>query len=158
MKYTVRQATALDIDQIISLCIKLAEFEGKLIRKVPSRSEITARVLDEVLHDSSCAYFVAEDGPKIIGIVKVAHKESGAAKISEAYVLEEYRNKGIMHALFERAVGWAVSRGLKFIYLTVVVGNDYAFNFWKKMGFEFESYATEKLIKMSRTLNADYAA
>lgn len=157
MKYAVRQATGLDISQIIALCVELAKFEGRFIHKESSREEISTRVTNEILHDKSCAYFVAEDGSKIIGVLKVAHKESGMAKISEAFVLDKYRRMGVMHALFEHAVEWAVSRGLKSIYLTVVNGNDLAYNYWKSMGFEFDSYVGDTLIKMHKDIDNKYA-
>ncbi len=148
VKYSIRQATGLDVDQIVGLCVKLAEFEGKFMQKKSSNEEISNRVANEILNDKFCAYFIAEEGTKVVGVIKIAHMESGLGKVSEAFVLDQYRKNGIMEALFEESLKWALPRGIKSLYLTVVTGNDLAYNYWKKRGFECDSYVSDTLIKM----------
>ncbi|MCX8200224.1 MAG: GNAT family N-acetyltransferase, partial [Candidatus Micrarchaeota archaeon] len=133
------------------------EYEGQFSGKEPSKVEIRERVARDFLDKGVCAYFVAECDGKIIGAIKIAKKESGSGKISEAYVLDDYRGKGVMTALFNEAVKWAELHGIHNIYLTVVNGNSLAFAFWKKRGFCFESYVGDLLIKMSCGLGKELA-
>ncbi|MEM3364137.1 MAG: GNAT family N-acetyltransferase [Candidatus Micrarchaeia archaeon] len=157
MKFSIRQATSLDIEEVITLCIKLAEFESQFTHNKPSPDQIRERVAYDFLERGRCAYFVAESDGNIIGIIKVARKENGHGKVSEAYVEERYRGNGIMTELFKEALKWSQSHGITSLYLTVVNGNKHAFAFWRKCGFSFESYIGDLLIKMSMSVSQQVA-
>ncbi len=154
MTFCVRIASQPDISHVSDLCIKLAVYEARLVNQHVDEEEIRKRVSQEILFDIHSAYFVAEMNGRIVGVVKVCEKENWLARISEAYVEVAHRNKGIMTALFKKALEWARSRGMKGLYLTVVKGNYEAYNFWKSIGFEFERYVGEHLIKMSKAIDS----
>lgn len=151
--FSVREARKSDAEQIIKLCIALAEHEGKLINRRPNRHEISARVLHDLMQHTDSCYFVAVSGSEIVGIIKITDKQNGMARISESYVDKEFRKEGVMTSLFARVLGWAAERKIKSLFLTVVKRNESALNFWKSLGFEFDQSIGQNLIQLHRSVN-----
>lgn len=152
MNIQIRKGTAGDIKEILNLCIKLAEYEGSLIGKVPNSEEIAKRVEKDLVDDNQCAYFVAEHDGNIVAIIKINDRGNGIGRISEAYTKPEYRNNGIMTALFNRTIEWAIEHNLRIVYLTIVRKNDNAYRFWRSLGFGNDEYISETVIKMYRDI------
>jgi GNAT superfamily N-acetyltransferase len=152
-KFVVRKATRQDLPEVILLCKKLASWEGKMLDKKPDLEGVKIRVTHDILFDESSAYFIAIIKEKTVGVIKIKDKENGFAKISEAYVSPNFRNLGIMTNLFNAAALWARERGVKSLYLTVVLGNTVAETFWKRLGFFYEKKCGANLTRFGRTIN-----
>ena len=151
MGYVVRRAVERDIPQVAELCVQLAEHESRIIGKPIDTDEVYNRVSHEILHSNDCAYFVAEaDNGCIVSVLKVADKGGGEFRLSEAFTKPSWRRRGAMTALFNAALSWAVERGANTVFLTIVRGNDAALNFWKGLGFEFDRFAGDDLLRMKR--------
>mgnify|MGYP003733335147 CR=1 FL=1 len=55
----IRQVEYSDIPRVSQMCVRLAELEGKMRGREPSRDEVRSRVQREIKFDHTCAYFVA---------------------------------------------------------------------------------------------------
>ena len=60
-------------------------------------------------------------------------------------VLEDYQGQGIATKLFNKAFEWAKEVGILRLGLTVMKGNDKAFNLYRKMGFVLEGERVQSL-------------
>ncbi len=150
MRISIRAASKRDMNDILRLCLKLAHYEGKLIGREPDENSIRARVVHDLLHNDGCAYYLAFVEEEIAGILKVSAKDGNRAKISQTYVVGAHRCKGIMTALFAKALEWAKSRNIASLYLTVVCKNTYALSFWEKFGFRVDCAKGKNLLIMRR--------
>ncbi|MBP1616414.1 MAG: acetyltransferase [Bacteroidetes bacterium] len=81
-------------------------------------------------------FFLAESEGKYLGFMSIEHNSllSGRTKIHKAYILPAFQNKGIGHALFDRALFEAIKFGDKAIYLNVNRYNLNAIAFYEKYG------------------------
>jgi GNAT superfamily N-acetyltransferase len=83
--------------------------------------------------------FIALDGDEPIGVILGGIKVYEGIKTMRCGTLAihpEYRGKGISNALFELHKRVAINEGCKQLYLEVIVGNDRAIGFYKKLGYE----------------------
>lgn len=149
MLISIRRASDFDKEQIVQLCIKLAEYESSMINRSPDKENIRARVTHDLIYNTDCAYFVAVLEHDIIGTLKISENSKGIAKVSQSYVVEKYRCMGIMTSLFSKALEWARERGINRIYLTVVSKNTRALDFWSRFGFRVDRTKGRNLIQMS---------
>lgn len=108
--------------------------------------------------------FVALDGEKPIGIILGGIKEYEGVKTMRCGTLAvapEYRGKGISQKLMELHRETAVKAGCKQLFLEVIVGNDRAINFYKKLGYEkiynLSYYTLENLNNLSRNCSLQLA-
>lgn len=83
--------------------------------------------------------FIALDNDKPIGLVLGGIKEYEGIKTMRCGTMAidpEYRGQGISYRLMELHREEAVKQGCKQLFLEVIVGNDRAINFYKKLGYE----------------------
>lgn len=88
-----------------------------------------------------------------MGVIKI-EKFFNEAKLSEAYVEKEFREKGIRTLLFDECIKWAKERNVYEFYLTIVEGNELALNYWMGRGFR-RGELRSKLITFRRRVNED---
>lgn len=69
--------------------------------------------------------------------------------VSEAFVLEAYRGRGIGRALLQRAEAWARERGADAVRLDVFAANRSGKQFWETAGFEIEVHQMRKTLGAS---------
>jgi ribosomal protein S18 acetylase RimI-like enzyme len=85
---------------------------------------------------------LARDGNSAIGYFSSRiHRGAGLYSeafgfVEEAYVLPEYRNRGIAREMLVRTEAWCRGRGIHLLRLSVLAGNTLALGFWEKSGFE----------------------
>ena len=99
--------------------------------------------------------FVSEIEGGIVGVISVVmHVDDSPdtrikkwAYVTDAVVLEEYRNQGIGEQLFKAAESYARECGIEWISLNVSLGNPKALHFYEKHGF------TQRMIKLDKKLN-----
>jgi N-acetylglutamate synthase-like GNAT family acetyltransferase len=154
MKKIIRKAEEKDIPEIIKLLFKLTSYEREILNmSPPDIKEVESRVNLDFIYDNGIEYYVCEIEEKIIGVIKV-EKILNEIKLSEAYVEKEHRKKGIMTLLFEKCVEWGKKEKIESIYLTIVEGNEMAYNYWTNLGF-YKSELRSKLITLRRKINKD---
>jgi GNAT superfamily N-acetyltransferase len=142
----VRRATADDLGTVVSL--RLA-----LLREYPDhpvygrlRPDVEARaraLFAAQLEADNEAVFLAESNGAPVGLVRCVETVSSPLLIPErycylssAFVKPEYRRRGVLHALIERARGWCDERGLVEIRLHNVGSRESAAGAWDALGFE----------------------
>jgi N-acetylglutamate synthase-like GNAT family acetyltransferase len=154
MKKIIRKAEEKDIPEIIKLLFKLTSYEREILNmSPPDIKEVESRVNLDFIYDNGIEYYVCEIEEKIIGVIKV-EKILNEIKLSEAYVEKEHRKKGIMTLLFEKCVEWGKKEKIESIYLTIVEGNEMAYNYWTNLGF-YKSELRSKLITLRRKITKD---
>jgi ribosomal protein S18 acetylase RimI-like enzyme len=83
--------------------------------------------------------FIAFDQEQPVGVILGGIKNYESIKTMRCGTLAihpEYRGKGISQRLFELHKEVAVNHGCKQLFLEVIVGNDRAINFYKRLGYE----------------------
>lgn len=83
--------------------------------------------------------FIAYDENKPIGVVLGGIKNYEGIKTSRCgtlAVIPDYRGKGVSQGLMELHRSEALKQECKQMFLEVIVGNDRAINFYKKLGYE----------------------
>ncbi|MBB6283755.1 GNAT family N-acetyltransferase [Geobacillus subterraneus] len=92
--------------------------------------------------------FVAEMENKLVGFLAVIGGDVKRNRHSANVVLgvlEDYQGQGIATKLFHEAFEWAKEVGISRLGLTVMKGNDKAFNLYRKMGFVLEGERIQSL-------------
>lgn len=153
-KMRIRKANSKDINEIIELAYKLVSYEREIMNFPPiDKKDVESKINLDFIYFGDLDYFVCEVEGKIVAIVRIEMFEE-SAKISEAYVEKEYRNKGIMTMLFEKCVDWARERNVKEFYLTIVENNKYAYDYWMNLGF-YRMELRSKLRTLKRNVDKD---
>ncbi|MGE7855383.1 MULTISPECIES: GNAT family N-acetyltransferase [Bacillus] len=83
--------------------------------------------------------FLALDGDKSVGVILGGIKDYESIKTMRCGTLAvhpEYRGIGVSQKLFELHKEEAIQNGCKQLFLEVIVGNDRAVKFYKKLGYE----------------------
>lgn len=135
MNFTIRDAIADDMPQVLSLINELAAFE-----KEGDAVEVTVADLQEdgfgVTKLFHC--FVAEHEKKIIGIALVYPRYSTwkgpVIHLEDLIVQEKYRGTGLGSALLTQVVKYGHSKGVKRICWEVIDWNDPAIAFYESKG------------------------
>lgn len=83
--------------------------------------------------------FIAFDQEQPVGVILGGMKEYESIKTMRCGTLAihpDYRGKKISHKLMELHQNEAANQGCKQLFLEVIVGNDRAINFYKRLGYE----------------------
>jgi ribosomal protein S18 acetylase RimI-like enzyme len=143
---TIRRATAKDLEAVVALRLALLREYGDhpIYGRLRSDAEQRARPMFAGQLDSKTeVIFLAEEHDVAVGLLRCV--ESAASPLlfperycylSSAYVHPDYRRKGVLHDLFDRAVLWCKDRGLSEIRLHNVGSRESSAATWDSMGFE----------------------
>lgn len=149
-KTNIRTATKNDIEQIVPLLIALDELHVKMYPTVFDSSKIKFNIRKSFLLDNidkpDNLILLAESNKNIIGIVHyyiqktINHpikKDKKVAVLSDLYVDENYRNKGIAQQLINKGLesikeNWLVNN----VVLNVFNKNQDAIKLYEKSGFQ----------------------
>ena len=154
MKRYIRKAEKKDIEEIVKLLFELTSIEREMLNlEPPLMNEVSSRVNLDFIYKKGIEYFVCDINNEIVGVIRI-EKFMEEAKISEAFVKKEYRNKGIMTLLFEKCVEWSKNNEVNELYLTIVQENHLAYNFWVNLGF-YETELKNRLISMRKKVSKD---
>ena len=154
---TIREAADSDFDSLLELKMlcKEDEFGRSSALKPPSETqEHYARYLRQHLAGGNSAVFVALGDGRVVAMIQVKIIKSlplmrlpQTGYISNLYVLEPFRGKGVGTQLVERAMHWLRERGVRLVSLELHAGNRAAIKLYRKLGFE------DYTVKMSRRLS-----
>ena len=142
----VRRATINDLDVVVELRLALlreyAEHPvyGRLRPDAARRARpIFAMQLDS---DNEVVLLAEQDG-RAVGLVRCIEMMSSPllepdryCYLSSVYVRPDSRRKGVLSALFERAVAWCRSRGMSEMRLHNVGSRESTAAAWDALGFE----------------------
>ena len=135
MQYTIREATAKDMQYVLELIKELASFE-----KEASAVEVTT---DDLVRDGfgteklfHC--FVATSNSKIVGMALIYSRYSTwkgpIIHLEDLVVSESMRGSGLGTALLNEVVKYCAKQGVKRICWEVLDWNEPAITFYEKKG------------------------
>lgn len=141
----IRQATSLDVDEIVSIWGGLAAHHARLdVAFRPSRHwqlEYRHFILG-LLDREDARAVVAVEGGRVIGygvgrvaVLPAFFERRRRGYIHDVVTLEPYRRQGIGRSLVEALLAWMQECGALTVELTVSVLNEEAVAFWTRLGF-----------------------
>ena len=135
MEYSIREATAKDMQYVLELIKELASFE-----KEANAVEVT---VDDLVHDGFGAEklfhcFVAEFNSKIVGMALIYNRYSTwkgpIIHLEDLVVSETMRGSGLGTTLLNEVVKYCAKQGVKRISWEVLDWNEPAITFYEKKG------------------------
>lgn len=155
----VRDATKDDLDDVANLWEELARHHAGLSDDFALAWDSKRRwskYLREKFAEISTKLIVAEEEDEIVGFMLCMlspnvpiYKERKLGIISDAYVHEERRKKGVANKMFDVALKWFKKNKVKTVELHVATINPEAQAVWKSLGFTpfmiYERLYPEKL-------------
>lgn len=141
----IREATKNDIANLCALWRKMMMFHENLdgrFRFTKDARQEYSRHIAGALHTRYMHVFVAEVEGEIIGYIYGEVQERRpifpAGKfgfISDIYVEEEWRRKGVGRRLFYQMRDWMMKERITAIELLAAERNPYSVAFWESLGF-----------------------
>ncbi len=143
MSYEIRPARQEDLEQLVTLCKRHANFEG-----VAYSEEGKIDALNKALFiaSSSLKAMVAAQGQKLIGYTTFVRQFStwDAAfylYMDCLYLDDAYRNMGIGQKLLEKVKKEAIALGCKEVQWQTPIDNEKAISFYKREGASIKEKA-----------------
>lgn len=141
----VREATEDDLDQVVDLWKSLAEHHAELSEDFALAWDSKRRwssYLRSKFAELSTKLIVAEEDGDIVGFMLCMlspnvpiYKERKLGVMSDAYVLEERRRRGVAKKMFDVALKWFRKNKVKTVDLNVAAINLEAQSVWETLGF-----------------------
>ncbi len=101
------------------------------------------KYLRDIMTSPETVVFVAVDGKKMVGYALLqirtpppVYDTATFGLLSDMAVAGEYRRQGIGEKLLKRSLAWFRSKGVTWIELSVITGNEVGGSFWAKHGFK----------------------
>jgi len=160
----IREATKDDEPKIKELIEKLHAFEmpmEELYASRPDTAERNMRFFKRMIKNDNGTIFVAEVDNQIVGyavcwIAKrppYLYKVDRIGYISDVFVEEQYRRRGIGSALLGKILEWFKNKNIKYVELSVLVKNEKAIKFYEKHGFKVYSLNLRKVMNNGKNKN-----
>jgi len=157
LSYNIREAVEEDIPE---LCKCFEIMYGELVHfglpfelnilKVQEMLNIMIRSKFNVIfvleHESSISGMLIATASKLESRFKTSTYGGMVGKMTELFVKQELRGRGIAEKLYTKAEEWYKSLGISFIELDVLEQNSTARKFWEKQGFTNMSRLMYKII------------
>jgi ribosomal protein S18 acetylase RimI-like enzyme len=150
MKTNIRIATIQDIEQIVPLLISLDDHHVNMYPSVFDVTKITVEkrtaFLSNNINEPNNLFLIAEINTIIVGVVHCyiqetknhpIKKDKKVAVLSDLYVDEQHRNKGIASQLINASMELIKQNwNIESIYLNVFNKNEEAIKLYEKLGFQ----------------------
>jgi ribosomal protein S18 acetylase RimI-like enzyme len=147
MAFTIRQATADDLPEMLRLWREMMDFHADRDPRFrpkpsPEAEEAWANYLREDIfgHDSWCVLVAQEDG-KLLGQILGELREPAPVFQPESYgyvtdivVDPEARRAGVGRTMFDALREWMVDHGASYLRLQVLCSNEASQAFWRSVG------------------------
>lgn len=145
-EYEIRKAETKDVDSIVEMVRRLkllnGEFDRHFTVKENFRDEVKNYLKSCIENPDGFVIHVAEENSKIIGILKIDihrriyYNPAIEARITEFYIMPEYRRKGLGSDLMHSCVEELKSRKVEILTTEFPTLNLIAMNFAKGKGFK----------------------
>ena len=146
IRIVVREASSEDLDAVTGLWKKLAEYHATLSDDFSLAFDSKrkwSKYLREKFSEISTKLIVAEERGRIVGFMLCMlspnvpiYKEKKFGLISDVYVLEARRRKGVAKKMLDLAAKWFIKNKVKSLELSVAAMNLEARAAWRTLGFE----------------------
>ena len=161
----IRDADSDDLNDVVSLWGMLAQHHEELSDQFAlawDGKRKWSRYLEERFSEISTKLIVAEEEGEIVGFMLCllapntpVFKDRKIGIISDVYVLEERRRKGVTKSMLNRAVKWFEKNKVRSIQLGVAHDNFEARAAWRQVGFEpymiYKRLDVKKLVEREKT-------
>jgi ribosomal protein S18 acetylase RimI-like enzyme len=162
----IRDANSDDLNEVVNLWGMLAQHHEELSNQFAlawDGKRKWATYLEERFSEISTKLIVAEEEGEIVGFMlcllspnKPVFKDRKIGVISDVYVLEERRRKGVTKNMLNRAVKWFEKNKVGSIQLGVAHDNYEARAAWRQVGFE--PYMIYKRLDLKRLAERERTA
>jgi len=148
----IRQIKESDAEEFLSLCMAVdAETPFMMFEpgERPATIEEQSDEIRDILSRENQTIFVAEKDGQLIGYLTACggrYKRNKQAVYIITGILRGFTSQGIGTRLFQEMERWAREKEIHRLELTVVVHNEAALAFYKKMGFEIEGRKKHSLL------------
>jgi ribosomal protein S18 acetylase RimI-like enzyme len=153
----VRRANVADLPVVTRLWRELVGFHeslgGQDFRLAPGAEAGWKKYLREHLGKAHQLVLVAERGNRAVGFLVASvnlrqgiFMEREYGHISDVYVQEPERRKGVGQALVAQALRWFEEKRVGRVRLQTDARNALGFEFWKKLGFQTTVFTMDKLL------------
>lgn len=159
MDPTVRRATENDIADTMPLWKELLEFHADLDPRFQLAPDAVTQAEEHLRAELAAVdrlLVVATHGPAVVGFCRASIRQRSTiferrvhGFISEFYVAEPFRRKGIGRKLFQFVQPWLKQHKISDVELVNFSANDESDVFWGRLGFE--SYAVSRSIDLNKT-------
>ena len=138
---------ARHLDALRACLIELQDYESELDPRIPPGAEVVDEFIPRLLRNcrlSDGKILMAEVDGEVAGFVAVLSKvrneepEEGDYEfglVTDLVVLKSFRNKGIGRQLLEAAEVFAKSRGVRWLKIGMLAGNQAANKLYSSMGY-----------------------
>jgi ribosomal protein S18 acetylase RimI-like enzyme len=160
MQISIRRATIEDAALLAELNIDIQQLHADAqpnFFKVPiSKNDELIAIYARHLGDEHTRIFIAEADGEAQGCILLIHRQHEANPyafansrmvIDQLSVNENYRGKGLGHALMQRAIELSHELEVDYLWLNVWAFNEAAIEFYKREGFETVSLNMWQKIK-----------
>jgi ribosomal protein S18 acetylase RimI-like enzyme len=136
MAHTVRQATILDLEQLVPLFDGYRQFYGRASDLRAAREFLLARFKND-----ESTVFIAHEGVGAIGFTQLYPSFSSISLarifiLNDLFVYEQARRKGVASALMSAAVMFATASGADRLSLSTAITNDAAQALYQSAGWK----------------------
>lgn len=146
MEIKIRKASRKDINVIVSLARKLADYHRKIDKFYKGGNETLRgfkKTLTRSIGKKNIRILIAETNGKIVGYFigrieksKPIFVPEKIGKISDAFIDKKYRRKGVGKKLFFELLKWFKKNKIKYLQVSVDSRNVIGVSFWRKLGFK----------------------
>jgi len=145
VKIRIRDARKEDLKAVVGLWEKLAEQHARLsseLRLAPDGKRKWARYLAKKFSEKSTKLIVAEEDGDIVGFMLCLltpntpiYKDKTIGVISDVYVNEKRRKKGVAGMMLKLALRWFAKNRASSVQLGTAYANLEARAIWNQLGF-----------------------
>jgi RimJ/RimL family protein N-acetyltransferase len=148
----IREIKESDAEEFLSLCKRIDTETPSMMFEPDERLSTIREQRDEIreiISRDNQTIFVAEKDGQLIGYLTACggrYQRNRQTIYIITGILQGYTSQGIGTMLFEEMERWAKEKEIHRLELTVMVHNEAALAFYKKMGFEIEGRKKHSLL------------
>ena len=155
---TIRKAKLSNIQKLLSLWQGLMDYHKNLDKKAFTLKKNAKSLMESFfiknIKNKNSIVLIAEDNSTPVGYLMgfiqkqpPVYEEDKFGYLSDAFIKEGYRSRGIMKKMVKQAEGFFKNKKLKTLSGRVFVGNKKGLKAWNKIGFKVGAFNIFKKIK-----------